>query len=529
MTLRSFGRAGLFTLLLLAGPKVAPAGAQSTEGLLAPAGRLRLEVAPTLWLWDDRFGLREEGAELIEEQEPLAYDLVFGDLLDLTEIDARFGTILGSPSLALVLGSTAAKVSRERNEVMLGTALGVFDWLTIGVNFPLVQSRTEISFDFRGVDLGRTPTGTPTASFRGALASSTIQLESRRAAACPAGPGCAALTDLVARYRPFADELSSAYGDPLFLAVGSPPAAALQTKLAGFRTEAAQLAPGVTMPGAPPLAAPLTEAELVDILTAPPPGSALIAPVSTTMGPYQLGDMEVTAALRVLEGAGMRDSATAPARFRYLLGATALVRLPTGTTDHPDVPLDGGRGDGQLDIELGGFADLRLGRVGIQAEAHHGTQQPTTLVRRVARPENVMPTLVTRREVRWTPGSYLELEALPRWHLTDEFALGAIYRRFSKDADQYEEASPLPDDGSLEPAAVLGRETQATLNEVGLGIAYSTVDSWREGRANVPLDMYLSVRKAISGSGGATPAGWRLEASGKAFVRLWGARSQPTP
>jgi hypothetical protein len=528
MTRPSFGRAGLLTLLLLAGPKVAPAGAQSTEGILAPAGRLRLEVAPTLLLWDDRFGLREEGTELIEEQEPLAYDVVFGDLLNLTAVDARFSAILGFPSLDLVLGSAAAKISRERNEVMLGAALGVFDWLTIGVNVPLVQSRTEVSFDFRGIDLGPTPSGAATGAFVASLASSAFQLDALRAAACP-GPQCAALTDLVARYGPFADELASAYADPLFLATGSPPAAALETRLAGFRSQAAQVAPGVTMPGTAPLAAPLTEAELLEILSAPPPGSALIAPLVTTMGPYKPGDVELTAALRLLQGAALRDSAGAPARFRYLLGATALVRLPTGEIDHPDVPLDGSRGDGQLDVELGGFADLRMGRVGVQAEARHGTQQSRTLIRRVAPPENVMPTLETRREVRWTPGSYLDIEAAPRWHLTDEFALGAIYRRFTKDADQYEELAPLPDDASVEPAAVLGRETQATFNEVGLGVAYSTVNSWREGRANVPLDMHLSVRKAISGSGGATPAGWRLEASGRAFVRLWGARSLPTP
>jgi hypothetical protein len=529
MTRPSFGRAGLLTLLLLAGPKVAPAGAQSTEGLLAPAGRLRLEVAPTFQLWDDRFGLREQGADLIEEQEPLGYDVVFGDLLDLSDVEAQFRAILGTPTLDLVLGSTAAKISRERNEVLLGTALGVFDWLTIGVNVPLVQTRTEISYDFRGTDLGQTPSGTAPTAFRARLLSSALELEARRAAACPGAPECAALTALVASYGPFASELASAYGEPLFLASGSAPAAALDTRLAGFRAQAAQSAPGVTMPGPAPLAAPLSEAELIELLTGPPPGSSLLIPLSTTMGSFKLGDVELTAALRLVEGAAMRDSASAPARFRYLLGATALVRLPTGTTDHPDVPLDLGGADGQLDIEVGGFADLRWGRVGIQAEARQGMQQSTTLIRRVARPENVMPPAETRREVRWTPGDYFEVEFVPRWQLTDEFALGAIYRGLRKDADDYEDLGPLPDDGSVEPAAVLGRETQATLNEVGLGVAYSTVTSWREGRASVPLDMYLAVRKAISGSGGATPAGWKLEASGKAFVRLWGARSRTTP
>ena len=41
-------------------------------------------------------------------------------------------------------------------------------------------------------------------------------------------------------------------------------------------------------------------------------------------------------------------------------------------------------------------------------------------------------------------------------------------------------------------------------------------------RARLPLDLRLAVRKAVSGSGGATPAGWRFEAAGSVYVRLWG-------
>jgi hypothetical protein len=409
MTRPSLGRAGLLCLLLLAGADLAPAVGQSTEGILAPGGRLRFDVGLELHMWDDRFGRLENASGVSEEVEPLEFDLERGPIADAE------------------LGSIEAEVLRERNVVTLGAAVGVFDWLTLGVDVPLVQSRTEITFDYR--------------------------------------------------------------------------------------------AEGET---------PLTQEELLALLTSPTGPFALIRPVDTFMLPYEPGDVEVTAALRLLEGAA-RDSTTTPARFRYRFGVTALVRLPTGASDHPDVPLDGGSGDGQLDVEVGGFADLRWRRLGLEAEAHRGMQQSVELVRRVAPPEVVMAPLATRRTVRWTPGSYLELEVTPRWHLTDEFALGALVRRFAKDPDEYEEVtSDVPDEAPW-AADVLGQETQATLTEVGLGLAYSTVTTWREGRARLPLDLQLAVRKAVAGSGGATPKGLRLEASGRAFVRLWGASPTPAP
>jgi hypothetical protein len=140
-----------------------------------------------------------------------------------------------------------------------------------------------------------------------------------------------------------------------------------------------------------------------------------------------------------------------------------------------------------------------------------------------------MAPVETRRTVRWTPGSYLEVEVAPRWHLTDEFAFGVLYRGVSKNQDEYEEVADPPVAPGLHPASVLALETASTLTEVGLGLAYSTVTTWREGRARLPLDLSLAVRKAIAGSGGATPKGWRFEASGRAFIRLWGASPTPTP
>ena len=533
MTPLTAGRTATLATLLLAGIPAAPVGAQIAEEVLVPAGRLRLEVAPSYHLWDRRFGLRDEGGALVEESEPLGFDLEHEPLLALGDLETRLRAALASPELQLVLGTARARVSRERNTVTIGAALGIFDWLTIGVDVPLVETRTEIAFDFRALDdanLGVSPALLGDGSvqgFRAGLAGSVAALDARRSEACPAGPGCAGLTDLVARYGTFADELGRAYDAPVFVASGSAAAIALAERLSAFRTEADALAPGVPFPGAVPLASGvLDEEQLLELLTATPSGPQSVAPLRTNGAPAHLGDVELTAALRLLEGA-VRDSATAPARVRYLLGARALVRLPTGTIDDPDVPLDLGRADAQLDVEVGVFADLRWRRLGIQAEARRGFAQGTTLVRRVAPPERVLAPSNTRRTVRWIPADYLAFEAAPRWHLTDEFALEALFRRFSKDADEYEEVEPTAP--GLDPADVLERETQATLTEAGIGLGFSTVTSWREGRARLPFEMRVAVRRSVAGSGGATPDGLRLEASGRVFIRLWGPSPESAP
>ena len=521
----SNGRLGVLALMLLAG--VAPARAQTVEGILAPAGHLRLQVAPTWQLWDRRFGLREGAFGPIEEEEPLGFDLEHEPLLRFPALEQGLREALGDPGLELVLGSARAEITREQTTVSLGAALGVSDWLTVGVEVPLVETRTEIAFDFRalgGADLGLAPTAQSIDAFRASLLGSQAALRARREEQCPGGPDCTVLTELLDRYQPFAATLHDAYDAPVFLTSSSDAAADLEQKLAEFRMEAAERAPGVTMPGAAPLAdAPLNETQLVQLLTTHPSGPRLFTPLQTNRAPFQIGDVEVSAAVRLLEGA-FRDSASAPVRLRYVVGVGALVRLPTGTIDDPDVPLDLSRADGQLDVEARGFADLRWGRFGIKMGIRRGFPRGTTLIRRVAPPEIVMAPLETRRTVRWTPGGYLELEASPRWHLTDELALGVHVRRFTKDADEFEEtvaALPIESLPSF-PTDVLERETEATLTELGAGLAFSTLVSWREGRAGLPVEVRLTVRRAVAGSGGATPAALRLEAGGQVFVGLWG-------
>ena len=505
---------------------------QIADGALSPAGRLRVEILPSFQMWNHRFGVHEEGGQSVTGSEPLGFDLEQEPLLQIRDLEQSLQSALADPSLALVLGSARALVSRERKRVSFGVALGIFDWLTLGADVPLVKARTEIAFDFRTLpeaNLGTNPRmlgGGQVSSFLGALDASRLALQARVGQECPGGTECSELTDLLDRYATFADDLATAYtGSPVFLTGGSAGGIALEQRLASFRTEVDLRAPGVAMPGAAPLAnVPLDQASLLQLLSNPAAGFLLVNPLDTDPGLWRLGDIGVSASFRLLESAPL-DSAGTPTPFQYQVGGRALVRLPTGLVDNPDVPLDLGSGDGQMDLEVSGFMDLRWKRTGLSSEIRYGVQRPTDLVRRVAPPEVVMAPFATRTMVRWTPGDYMELQLAPRWHMTDEFAVGALYRRASRDQDSYLLLTPAASPSAS--AADLELETKETLHELGLGLTFSTLATWRQGRTPVPFDARIAVRGAVSGGGGAVPDGIRMEMSVRVFYRLWG--SDPGP
>lgn len=500
--------------------------------MLSPAGRLRLELSPTIDLWSRRYGLHEQDGARVEAVEPLGFDLERAPL-DVAALETGLREALEDPSLPVVLGSARALVSRDRTRLALGAALGITDWLTIGAVVPLVKPRTEVAFDFRSggdANLGQNPRligDNRVEAFLGELAAGRSALQAEMDERCPADPACAALGDLLSRYSSFASGLRSAYqGSPLFVTSTSTAGKAIQARLVELKEEVAASAPDVAVPTAAPMpSSPLDQEGMRQLLVDPVAGYRLLQPIEPEATDWLLGDVEVSLALRLFEGAA-RDSSGA-ARFRYLLGVQGLARLPTGQVDHPDIPLDFGSGDGQLDLEGGAFADLRSSRVGLRGEVRYGVQGETDLVRRVAPPEVVFAPVVTREMVRWTPGSYLSLEAAPSWYLADEFALGATYRLWRKQADRY--VRPVQDDvltPGTYPVDVLARETEETLHEIGLGLAFSTLTSWREGRASLPFEVRLAVRRGIAGSGGAVPKGTRLEATGRVFWRLWGAEPE---
>jgi hypothetical protein len=137
---------------------------------------------------------------------------------------------------------------------------------------------------------------------------------------------------------------------------------------------------------------------------------------------------------------------------------------------------------------------------------------------------------VNRATVEWTPGSYLQLELAPRYHFSDELALTAGYRLYSKGADEFVRVSPAPEPDDTSPlpspplytdVSLLEEGTEETLHELGGGLLFSTLDSWEAGRASRPFELRFEVRWGVSGSGLYVPDGVRALFGARLYFGLW--------
>lgn len=519
--------ASALLLCLIVGGDLA---AQILDDTLVPRGQLRLQAHPSFTIWSTRFGRTVDGTELTED---LGTDLTdpTGSLLfpGIETLARLLEGITTSSGYAPVLGSTEGRVAQEVTRIEFGGHVGVFDWLTIGIVVPWTRTGTALDYTFAadttgGADLGLSPTVTNSGGVDGyllALANAAAAASANAATACAAGPGagCAAAQSLADRATSLFGSTGNAYAaSPFFPMAGS----AMATLLAQVSStlDADLVGAGLTGIGAPMAFATdvLTE-EGLGLLPQTPGAGIDGAPLGTRLGLWQTGDIEVSALIRVLERvAGAGADGSMGLSYRMTIGL--LARLPTGTPEDPDVFLDFGTGDGQTDIEGRVTGVGSLGRLGLAVGGRYGIQASSTLTKRVAPLELAMPPLSTRQLVRWSPASYLGLEVAPSFQLSDELSLTGQYSFFYKGRDVYE----LVDAALALDPDELARETGMKLHQVGVGLRYSTVQSWTGGVAPRPVELHVRVVRTVAGSGGHTPISTRVEAGIRLFRRVWGPR-----
>lgn len=522
-------------LALLATPL--PLAAQESDSPLVPRGRLRIEVAPSVEAWDARFGLHLEDGTEVEEEEPLGFDLTSPaagtDLFPQAQVlEDVIRTALDDPDYRLDLGALSTYVSKDRLRIPFRADVGVTDWLTVGVMVPMVKSRADAGISLLtgpNVNAGASPLPTDPAveAFLDGYGSALAAWEQETSEICAGDAGSASCQDaqaFLAEAETFHAAVSGAYLVFGFIplagsAGGDALLARLQELGAGFQSR------GVGgVPGTLPLATePLDRAGFQGLVTGY--GTDAHHGLTTWRGIWELGDVELSTAVRLLDGA-VRDSAGAPARLRYQVGVGALVRLPTGRPDSASNFVDLGSGDGQTDIELRGFGQVVVGRrVGLAADVRYGIQQEGERIRRVAAPGHVLVPASRQAKLSWTPGNYLDAEVVPRFYLTPEFSVGLRYRYYTKAADGYElvgGATLDPDPTVAALVDLLELETEESLQEVGVGMVFSTLDAWREGRTGFPFEVQAVYRHPLTGSGGTTPRAIRVQVGLRLFWQIWG-------
>lgn len=508
--------------------------AQAMADPVVPRGRVRLDFATSVSFWDTRYGLRSDGGSTVAEEEALGSDLTDPHGVSLfpgiPTLEQTLRSLSGDATFQAAVGSTRARLEKEVTRIDLGLRVGVFDWLTVGATVPYVNGRSTLDFVFgpdAAANLGLNPTGSAgegVSSLLSELGDAAVAADARATSICAAGASaaCQSAASLAQRANDFWQGMFGAYSaTPLFPLGTAPVAARLREAVSSL--DAALGAAGLPRIGAPVVfASTALDEKTFRALPSDPASGIGMTPLQSYPGMWRMGDIEANATVRLLEGE-RRDSAASAPRLAWALYGGFTVRFPTGLLDDPDVLLDFASGDGQRDLEGSVTAALRLGsRVDLTGGLRYGTQASVDVVRRVAPHEALLPQAATRRAVRWTPGSYTFLEVSPRIHLGEALALAAGFRRYHKAADTY--ALVGEDQGGAPPADVtlLSRETETTLQEVSVGLRYSSLELFRRGRVGTPAEIGVRWVSPLSGSGGQTPKATRLEASLSLFRRIWG-------
>ncbi len=518
----------LLAALFFAGIYAPSAEGQAMDQTMVPRGQLRLQAHPIFTSWDRRFGVAPDGSPRIEE---LGDDLTSSNGADLfpglPDLRSTVRDLAALPNYAPTLGPTIGRVQQEVTSIEFGGEVGVFDWLTVGVTVPWNQTRTVIdvlhSPDPVNGNLGVNPTISDASAVESFLTSASAARSASQAnadAICAGGPGlaCTNALDLAARTASFATGIASAYAaTPFFPLIGTAAGDGLNQTLSTLNTELTSASLSTFLPLV--LSNETLAAEgfaLLPVIGATGIGAA--TPLETRQGLWALGDVAASARVRLVDN--LTPTGDQPERFYgYRVTTRFTVRLPTGTQEDPDVLLDIGTGDAQLDLEGGLAADLRLGRwFGVSTAAFFTRQGPTTLTRRVAAPGEVMAPATTRRDVRWSPGVMMGLDVAPHIRLSSTVSLHGEYRFLHKFRDEVELTVSDP---TIDPV-VLELESGLKLHQVGGGLRYDTVEPWLRGEAARPMEVHLRFLHAIDGSGGHAPKWTRVEAGIRLFRRVWG-------
>ena len=529
------------------------ASAQEPFSPLVPRGKIRLGLRGDYSSFSSRYGMWTEGASstggLEQLNDAFSGPAGAGIFPMMRGLQDAVRSASGE-AFTMSLGSMASVMEKSSVRVPLSLDAGVFDWLTVGAVVPFVQRETEFSFTFAADSAGANTGFSPgladagmVSGFLSGLQGSVSAYDAFRARTCltdPSSSECQDAMALLADARTFQSALSAMYGS-MFAPIGwSSAGQALQARLV-MLAEAFRAAGVTGMPAAVPLAdVPLTTEEFHSLITDPVFGIAATHPLDNWKPLWALGDIEVRIDGQVLE------SGTPDGAHHVVVGAGAVVRLPTGAQDDPANFLDMGTGDAQPDVEVRGWMNGRWGgRLGLWADIRYGVQMKGTTERRVFDPALTFTPLHSQLRLDWDPGDYQFLELSPWFQVAETIRLLAGYRYVRKGQDAFAMAVPevtetvaegadaggggasggrtgLPGSRVMPDPEILVPESGASSSRVMLGLFYNRAASVRDGIRGRPLEIRVVFREVVGGSGGNVPNARSLEAGFRFFVEVWG-------
>ena len=497
---------------------------------------------------DQRYGLNTPGRRA-GSLEPLAADYRLADLgveqlPTLAAAEQRIRALASQPAFVLSLGQPV--ISSVQNSVSTPIALdvGIAPRFMIGVMVPYVKTRNAIGFDVNPAgtegNVGINPAlvagvaRSTNTTFRNQVTAAAASLRARLdfCAANPGSGSCAELEAnraeaeaLIVESQDFRDQVDALYGSDTTTspAVFVPRSAstaqlAIDARAAGINTLYRSLldldAAAPDPIGARPFGAPtpVTAGQAQSLFTDPESPLGLGIDALRLVERSHIGDIEATAKLLLFD---TFSDTSGRLGLRAAIGGT--YRFATGQEDDPDDLFDVPTGDGQDDIEIRTAVDVRFARrVMASLRARYTIQLADETVARIpSAAGDIFPPAFSAQLVERDLGDIVEIDAVPRYAVSEHFSIIAHYMFRRRAEDSYAGTFTIPGSvtgiGDVElDAATLQRETAATEHRVGAGFTFS-INQGR-GRSSVrwPFEISYLHGQTIRGSGGNQPK-WSVD------------------
>jgi len=544
----------LFTIAALASLhalRSSVAHAQATlshtdDAIPIPGGWVRLSVGNTWERYDSRFG---ESATIGLGDELSTDSLGPRQLPRLSPIEGGLQTLTKNPAQRLTFGRLEVRSDARIVTTPIALEYGITRRLSLGVVVPIVQTRrsAQVRVNQRAAGdttktgnvgmLAESQRATQAALNKNVVDSLTKAATSLNGllARCTQNPLAAecntirgkevAAAEAARRANEVAGAVAVSYGVTSQTAVvaplaGSTLAKTIESELAALQAQLATYIPGTVLGTLPTVTTEFSYIDLQGRANAPgllqsPLGGGLDSIATTER--IGVGDIEVRARVLLLERV-QRDSLP-PRAFQYRLGLGGIVRFATSRPDSARNLIDIGTGEG-AGLEVRSALDLSGGRVGATIAGRYATYfERTVNVPLVGYPIAGFP-YPEFGEVSRKAGNVVGLDVTPRFFVGDWLAFEGLYGYEHTDAPTFTGAEPSPCSAcTVLPNSIL--PTPWTVQRIGFGVRYSTVDSFLRRRARYPIEVSYRHLETITGDAGA-PKQFRDQIQLRIYYRIRG-------
>jgi hypothetical protein len=529
----------------------APAHAQATlshtdDAIPIPSGWVRLSVLNAWERYDSRFG--ESGTLRALGEEFSTDSLGPRQLPRLAAIESGLQTLTKDPTQRLTFGRLDVRSDARIVTTPIALEVGITRRLTLGVVVPVVQTRRTAQVRVNQREKGDTTktsnVGIFSESQRAAKAALNAQVvaDLTKAATAlngllarcrqnPAATECnpvrgkeAAAAAAAQRATAFAGAVASAYGITPATAIvaplaGSPLATLIEAERAALATQLATFVPG-TLIGALPTVT--TEFSYIDLqgrdrepgLLQNQLGGGFDSLATTER--IGIGDVELRARVLLIDHV-QRD--TQPLHGPQVrLGVGGIVRFATSKPDSAIDLLDIGTGEGP-GVELRSALDVRAGRVGATVAARYATFAARTVTAPLVGYEVGGFPYPLVGEVSRKAGNVFGLDVTPRIFVGEWLAFEGLYGREHANAPTFSGADASPCSAcTVLPNAIV--PVAQTVQRVGIGVRYSTVDAFLRRRAKYPVEVSYRHLETVTGDATA-PKLFRDQIQLRIYYRIW--------